>query len=188
MAAGIRPLYKKEFKYKVVNIMDLPSQNILIYLDKAIEFINRVVTNGGRVLVHCFAGVSRSASAVIAYMMATRKMTFTQAFEYVKRKRPIIFPNFGFQRQLAEYEKILNERHLKLKVKSSDKNEEEEKIMFGLNGKEPSSFTPYIRTNKLSMYEEKKNLSKVTMSPQKTHQVKPTQFHYPYVDRFMFIE
>ena len=34
MAAGIKPLYCSEFKYKVINIMDLPSQNIAQYFDK----------------------------------------------------------------------------------------------------------------------------------------------------------
>lgn len=90
--------------------MDLPSQNILPYLDKAIEFINKAVSSGGRVLVHCFAGISRSASTVIAYFMATRKMTFLEAFNYVKKRRPIIFPNFGFQRQLIEFENKLAQK------------------------------------------------------------------------------
>ncbi len=52
MAAGIKPVYRKEFKYKVVNIMDLPTQNIMMYFDKAIEFMNRAVAGGGRVFVH----------------------------------------------------------------------------------------------------------------------------------------
>lgn len=111
MAAGIRPLFRKEFKYKVVNVIDLPSQNLLPYFNKAIEFINKAVTSGGRVLVHCFAGVSRSASTVIAYFMTTRKMSFMDAFNFVKKRRPVIFPNFGFQKQLMELEKVLEEKY-----------------------------------------------------------------------------
>lgn len=178
MAAGIRPLYKKEFKYKVVNIMDLPTQNILIYLEKAIEFINKAVSNGGRVLVHCFAGISRSASTVIAYFMATRKMSFMEAFNYVKKRRPIIFPNFGFQRQLLEFEKQLAERFSRKELKYRDEPEEEKRTL-EVKEKDPSSYTPYMKHNKLSIYEDRKIPGKSSLSPSKNHQLKPTQFQYP---------
>ena len=52
MAAGIKPMFIKDFKYKIVDLIDLPSQNILPYLDKAIEFISKAVSSGGRVFVH----------------------------------------------------------------------------------------------------------------------------------------
>lgn len=176
MAAGIRPLYKKEFKYKVVNIMDLPTQNILAHFDKAIEFINKAVTSGGRVLVHCFAGVSRSASTVIAYFMATRKMTFTEAYDYVKKKRPIIFPNFGFQRQLQEFEKKLQEKFSK---QASKRKEDFAKHTIEADPKDPSSFTPYQKHTKFNILESNAGLGSMMKSPPKTHQIKPKQFMYP---------
>lgn len=61
----------------------------------------------GGVLVHCYAGVSRSASCVIAYLMQERGMKFQEAFAFASKKRPVIFPNMGFQRQLREYEQLL---------------------------------------------------------------------------------
>ncbi len=61
----------------------------------------------GGVLVHCAAGVSRSASTVIAYIMKKRGWGFNETFNYVKKRRPIICPNYGFQRQLNQYEKEL---------------------------------------------------------------------------------
>jgi hypothetical protein len=179
MAAGIRPLYKKEFKYKIVNIMDLPSQNIISHFDKAIEFINKAVTGGGRVLVHCFAGVSRSASTVIAYFMATRKMTFAEAFNYVKKKRPIIFPNFGFQKQLVEYEALLQERSKKKEVKFKEEKTEEKKRTIEFDPKDSSSLTPFLKSHKMGLFGVQKPHKKYARSPGKPAQVKPTQFHYP---------
>ena len=34
-------------------------------------------------------------------------MTFEEAFSYASKRRPVIFPNMGFQRQLTEFERLL---------------------------------------------------------------------------------
>jgi len=56
------------------------------------------MAKGGGVLVHCYAGVSRSATCTIAYLMQEREMSFEDAFSFVSKQRPVIFPNMGFQR------------------------------------------------------------------------------------------
>jgi protein-tyrosine phosphatase len=56
--------------------------------------------SGGRVFVHCFAGVSRSATIVIAYLMKEHGLSFNSAIKFVKSKRPQINPNDGFRKQL----------------------------------------------------------------------------------------
>lgn len=65
------------------------------------------INRGGGVLVHCFAGVSRSSTCVIAYLMQEKDMSFEEAFSYASKRRPVIFPNMGFQRQLTEFERLL---------------------------------------------------------------------------------
>ena len=74
--------------------------------------------NKGSVLVHCYAGVSRSASVVIAYLMQEKDMLFQEAFQFASKRRPVIFPNMGFQRQLCEFEKLL---HLKKSYSSPNR-------------------------------------------------------------------
>jgi len=51
------------------------------------------------------AGISRSVTTIIAYLISTKGMTFQQSYELVKGKRPAARPNEGFQKQLIEYEK-----------------------------------------------------------------------------------
>lgn len=71
----------------------------------ATRFIDECHRNKQRVLVHCAAGISRSASLVIAYFMIHRDMSLEQAYTYVKAKRPVITPNLGFMRQLKTIQK-----------------------------------------------------------------------------------
>lgn len=59
---------------------------------------------GHRVLVHCDAGVSRSASFVIAWLMHTYGMSLQSALERVQQSRPAIDINRGFRSQLAALE------------------------------------------------------------------------------------
>ena len=57
-----------------------------------------------RVLVHCVAGVSRSTTMLIAWMMHSLQMQLHAAMEYVRRRRPIVMPNASFLIQLALFE------------------------------------------------------------------------------------
>ena len=65
------------------------------------------------------AGVSRSTTLVLAYLMASEKMTLKDAWQRVKAIRFVVDPNAGFCRQLAEFERDLfkrntvDEKHLK---------------------------------------------------------------------------
>ena len=67
---------------------------------------------GGKVLVHCRMGISRSGSTVIAYVMKKMNKSLAEAMEYVVSKRGIVNPNPGFIEQLIIYEGILNSRYI----------------------------------------------------------------------------
>jgi len=102
-----KPVYPKIFKYKQIKIEDNEKENLFQYFDEAIEYIEKVRLNNEGVLVHCAAGVSRSPSIVIAYLMASEKIPFEQAFEFVKQKRPGVSPNDSFRDQLKLFESTL---------------------------------------------------------------------------------
>lgn len=52
-----------------VRLDDVPSSNLYPYFDPVADKIKEVASRGGRTLVHCMAGVSRSSSLCIAYLM-----------------------------------------------------------------------------------------------------------------------
>jgi protein-tyrosine phosphatase len=71
--------------------------------------------------MYSFAGISRSASVVIAYLMKELGLPMLDAMTYTRKKRSIIFPNPGFQKQLFEYEKQLRLSNQRAMVEYQDK-------------------------------------------------------------------
>jgi protein-tyrosine phosphatase len=63
------------------------------------------------------AGVSRSATLVIAYVMTVTNLSFNDAFNAVKNAREAVDPNPGFRKQLENYEK--SELLIELKINTS---------------------------------------------------------------------
>lgn len=107
------PKFPGEFEYKVISVSDEPSTKLNLYFKEATDFIRNAIIDGGKVLVHCFAGVSRSSSMVIAYLMRFHNMEYVKAYNLVKVKRPWINPNYGFQAQLKRYALTLKEQKIK---------------------------------------------------------------------------
>ncbi|XP_053304657.1 serine/threonine/tyrosine-interacting-like protein 2 [Spea bombifrons] len=105
------PLYHAEsgaLRYKRLPATDNSKQDLRQYFEEAFEFIEEAQQKGKGVLIHCQAGVSRSATVVIAYLMKHTLMTVGDAYKFVKGKRPIISPNLNFMGQLMEFESDLN--------------------------------------------------------------------------------
>ncbi|KAI6196778.1 Dual specificity phosphatase domain containing protein [Aphelenchoides besseyi] len=102
---GITNVFPKQFVYMNLNILDLPDSDIKSEFPRVHRFIREAVDGGGSVLIHCNAGVSRSAALGISYLMRYHQLTFAEALQQVKSVRPAVRPNDGFHRQLQEYEK-----------------------------------------------------------------------------------
>ena len=99
------------FQYHGLELRDSADETIAPYFDECFRIIESARDSGGKILVHCIAGVSRSATVCIAYFMKHRDMTLKEAYFYVKGKRPVIRPNHGFWKQLIQYEYALNGRN-----------------------------------------------------------------------------
>jgi len=98
-------LYLAGMDYLKIRIDDSPFARLDAYFDLVSDKIKGTKDKSGKTLVHCVAGVSRSASLVCAYLIKYENMSLRQAYQYVKMARPIIRPNLGFWKQLIDYEK-----------------------------------------------------------------------------------
>jgi predicted protein tyrosine phosphatase len=85
----------------VLDIDDVPQADIGRHLQPCHEFIMWAIRENRQVLVHCRAGISRSASVVVAHLMLRYGMTPDEAIDAVKHARSCVNPNSGFRAQLA---------------------------------------------------------------------------------------
>ncbi|KAL7051844.1 hypothetical protein ACKWTF_004658 [Chironomus riparius] len=101
------PLPDDKPEYMRVPVKDVRESNLMEYFDTVADMIEKTRQDDGKSLVHCVAGVSRSTSLVLAYLMKYADMSLIQAFQHVRSIRPQIRPNMGFFKQLIEYEQRL---------------------------------------------------------------------------------
>lgn len=80
---------------------DTPREDILCVLYDVFDFIRGALDGGGRVLIHCSQGVSRSVTLAVAWIMWTRRACYEEVFEDVKLHRGIANPNIGFVCQVS---------------------------------------------------------------------------------------
>lgn len=98
--------------YLRLGLLDNPTpgdEDLINTLEPSYRYIANIIARNpnARILVHCRAGISRSASVVIYYLMRSRGVSYHDALNYLKSKRPIVNPNPWYQRQLLDIERIL---------------------------------------------------------------------------------
>ena len=89
-----------------LDVKDSENFDIIEYFDEANDFINKCRLDGGKILVHCKFGISRSPTFIIAYLSRYNKLTVDEALRFVCQKRSQIKPNNGFMKQLYLYEEF----------------------------------------------------------------------------------
>ncbi len=138
-----KAVIKREFEYYEVPLTDTYSQKILPHLNEIVPSIVENVQKRKVVLLHCYAGKSRSACFAIAYLMSVYRMSLSDAYTFVKNKRKII-PNISFMEELMQYETQLfgsssfdiHEFMVQFIVDSFDLEYEKVKSVFAASGQD----------------------------------------------------
>ena len=98
--------------WKIVKIRDLINVDIMSHFEECFEFLDSILydcdNRTNKVFIHCQAGISRSSTIAIAYLMKRNGWTIDRAYQHVLDARPIIKPNKGFMQQLLQYHSTLH--------------------------------------------------------------------------------
>lgn len=96
----------EKLERKIVPIRDIESQNLLDHLEACLAFIDEGRSNGNEILVHCVAGVSRSAAVITAYLMRLDRCTVDEALASLQQVSSKVYPNYGFMQQLELFKEM----------------------------------------------------------------------------------
>lgn len=98
---------EEKYHYKQIAISDHWSQNLSQFFPEAVSFIDEARSKNCGVLVHCLAGISRSVTVTVAYLMQKNHWSLNDAYDFVKQRKSNVSPNFNFMGQLLDFEKTL---------------------------------------------------------------------------------
>eukprot|EP00075_Anas_platyrhynchos_P033386 XP_027322639.1 dual specificity protein phosphatase 22-A-like isoform X1 [Anas platyrhynchos] len=103
---GAKPVLE-DMSYLCISASDSSSQNLMQHFKECIKFIHECRLRGGGCLVHCLAGVSRSTTVLVAYLMTVTELGWERCLAATRAVRSYASPNPGFQQQLRDYESTL---------------------------------------------------------------------------------
>ena len=90
------------------NLETIEVNNMYKCLDMITEFIHIQLLKGKKIFVHCFAGVQRSASVIVAYLLRYSGLSLDECVKCVLSKRPIVFqPMCNFRPALDKFNESL---------------------------------------------------------------------------------
>ncbi|CAM9419843.1 unnamed protein product [Ectocarpus fasciculatus] len=96
--------HPREFVHARLELADTSEQELAPFQKAGVSFLRQVEGCGGRALVHCIAGCSRSVSIVLLHLMEGHRIRLKLAYEHVRSYRMVAQPNEGFRFQLATTE------------------------------------------------------------------------------------
>jgi atypical dual specificity phosphatase len=101
--------YPEVLKYIRIPVPDEQKSKIDQFFDESAAFIHELKPSADQEVpeacfVHCSAGISRSASIVLSYLIQHEEMTLVQAWKHTSERRPVVSPNVSFMEQLSQLE------------------------------------------------------------------------------------
>ena len=111
----------KGFNTLNIPMVDGGDENILSHVWLTTNFIENAIKSGGKVLVNCIEGVSRSASVIIGYLMISQNIDYMTAFQIVRKQRRCASPHPRFMTQLMQLAEILGVSNTKTCIFSKER-------------------------------------------------------------------
>jgi dual specificity MAP kinase phosphatase len=103
-------------KYRIPvddNLQPEEIRNMTLWSHETVYKVMKEHNEGNTILIHCFAGMQRSAAIMGMYLIAKKGMTWNQVISYIQSIRPIAFnPQANFKESLIAFDKSYHEEIL----------------------------------------------------------------------------
>ena len=105
---------KKQYRIPVDdNLQAEEIRNMTLWSHEILYYIMKEHNDGNTILIHCAAGMQRSATIMAMFLIAKRGLSWNQAVQYVQDIRPIAFrPSINFKDSLISFDKMYHEEIL----------------------------------------------------------------------------
>ncbi|XP_062308625.1 dual specificity protein phosphatase 22-B-like [Osmerus eperlanus] len=141
----------EDFTYLCIPAADRSKQNLIPFFKESIGFIHESRLKGKGCLVHCVAGVSRSVTLVVAYVMTVTGRGWVESLAAVRVARPCAGPNLGFLRQLEEFENFhLSEYRAWLKDRYEESPFSDEEHITTLLSQKPQGPSDFLTIDRVA--------------------------------------
>ena len=95
--------YEDEFDYYRISVEDIENESIINNLDLVYKYIDKQIKKNKKILIHCFAGRSRSAAVVLFYLIKKYKLNIKEAYDLILKKRHVVNINKSFYNEINNY-------------------------------------------------------------------------------------
>ena len=101
------PIIRKQYRIPVDdNLQAEEIRNMTLWSQETVYKVLEEHNKGNIILVHCAAGMQRSAAIVAMYLIATKGMTWQQAISFIQSIRTIAFrPSPNFKDSIIEFDR-----------------------------------------------------------------------------------
>jgi protein-tyrosine phosphatase len=94
---------ENEFHYYRISVEDIKDESIINNLEITYKYIEKQINNNNIILIHCFAGRSRSVALVLFYLIKKYKKSIDESYNNILKKREVVNINKSFYDEIEEY-------------------------------------------------------------------------------------
>lgn len=102
--------FEDDFEYFKIDILDINNSSIYKFFDPFITFVENILNNNGKIMIHCYMGSSRSAILVVLYLVKYKSYTMDDSIRFITDKRNRVNINVTYIEELKRY---LNNKNIK---------------------------------------------------------------------------